>query len=275
MSSPYDISSCGNPVPIPLREFKLRKHCEQVLPLEIQIVYQLARGDPLHHSFLHCEFFKKLRKTIKIIEDSVRIFGVEAIGISFNGGKDCTVLLHLLYVVLHHSDYQTHFIPNGCSNGHHKSRSIKAFYATCHSTFPEIDEFVNFCETRYSLDIGKYPRPIKQALETWHKENPEIKLILVGTRRGDPHSENLEIYSPTDEDWPAFMRVHPILDWSFTDVWLFLALFQVPYCDLYQEGYTSVGDANTTKKNECLKSENGFLPAYLLSLLHTERSGRA
>ncbi|BGP54152.1 hypothetical protein JCM8202_000024 [Rhodotorula sphaerocarpa] len=58
-------------------------------------------------------------------------------------------------------------------------------------------------------------------------QNPQtaasaIRAIIVGTRRTDPHGSTLSAFVPTDPTWPAFMRVHPILDWSYHDVWDFL-----------------------------------------------------
>ena len=45
------------------------------------------------------------------------------------------------------------------------------------------------------------------------------KAILVGTRRTDPHGEHLKHFDPTDNSWPAFVRVHPVIDWHYVDIW--------------------------------------------------------
>jgi len=85
--------------------------------------------------------------------------------------------------------------------------------------------------------------------------------------------------------------VNPILDWDYAHVWHFLRLFQLPYCCLYDEGYTSLGKRSDTRPNPALrhpKAEAGasasltdeipddgkYWPAYMLSDASLERAGR-
>ena len=71
-----------------------------------------------------------------------------------------------------------------------------------------------------------------------------------------------------------FLRLNPCLDWKYNDIWDFLRLFNVPYCTLYDQGYTSVGGKSNTVRNEELKiDENSYKPAYMLVNEKTERDG--
>jgi 3'-phosphoadenosine 5'-phosphosulfate sulfotransferase (PAPS reductase)/FAD synthetase len=54
----------------------------------------------------------------------------------------------------------------------------------------------------------------------------------------------------------SFMRVNPILRWEFGHVWHFLRTFDLPYCKLYDMGYTSLGKKSDTRPNPFLLRKN-------------------
>lgn len=71
------------------------------------------------------------------------------------------------------------------------------------------------------------------------------------------------------------MRINPLLDWNCENIWEYLLKNHVPYCSLYNLGYTSIGNMNNTVPNPHLKiSDKEFRPAYELSDDSLERAGR-
>lgn len=75
------------------------------------------------------------------------------------------------------------------------------------------------------------------------------------------------------------MRAHPILSWDYQQVWRFLVDFELPYCKLYDMGYTSIGSRCDTEKNALLLRPDGtYKPAHTLVLnardAALERGGR-
>lgn len=93
--------------------------------------------------------------------------------------------------------------------------------------FPEVDDFVDICVPDYHLDLVRYALPMKKAFETYLRENPVVKAIFVGTRRTDPHGEFLTHFDRTDHGWPDFMRIHPVIDWHYQEVWA-VSIFPLP-----------------------------------------------
>ncbi|KDN47613.1 hypothetical protein RSAG8_03403, partial [Rhizoctonia solani AG-8 WAC10335] len=105
--------------------------------------------------------------------------------------------------------------------------------------------------------------------------------VLVGTRRNDPHGAKLDFLQHCDPGWPNLLRVNPIINWSYVQVWQYLRhpRLKVPYCHLYDDGYTSLGSTYNTFKNPALQVLTPGLPptwkpAYALEDGSLERAGR-
>ncbi|XP_029177325.1 FAD synthase-like isoform X1 [Nylanderia fulva] len=197
---------------------------------------------------------------LDILNECYNRYNSDEVFISFNGGKDCTVVLHLAATIA-------------------KSRNISSLlclYVTSDS-FPEVETFVESASQYYGLEIIRKQRPIRSALSALLEERCNLKASLMGVRKGDPGSENLQPFAPTDSDWPQLIRVNPILHWSYNQVWSFLLKHNIPYCSLYDQGYTSIGNKSTTTRNPLLKDPNNpsfYLPAYTLHDKSAEREGR-
>ncbi|KAJ8082190.1 3'-phosphoadenosine 5'-phosphosulfate sulfotransferase [Marasmius tenuissimus] len=220
-----------------------------------------------------------VKEALEVIDQSIDDLGQDRVSISFNGGKDCTVLLHLFAGALEkrRSPSQT-------------SSSIPAIYIAVPSSFPVLEEFIEKAATDYHLELftvrpperdtvesvvtpdiqagGKdyvnhLPAPkavgkakggegMRQALAMYQKRFPHIRGILIGTRRTDPHGSRVSHRCMTDSDWPQFERINPIINWSYSAVWAFLRQLEIPYCSLYDDGYTSLGSTYNTFPNPAL-----------------------
>lgn len=86
------------------------------------------------------------------------------------------------------------------------------------------------------MELITYDYPIKDALKKLKNDHPELKAILMGTRKTDPGCSKLKHFQWTDRGWPRYVRVHLLRNWSYDDVWKFLRDLDIPYCSLYDKG---------------------------------------
>ncbi|KAI8011453.1 putative FAD synthase [Camellia lanceoleosa] len=184
---------------------------------------------------------------------------IEEVAFSFNGGKDSTVLLHLL-----RAGYFLHQAEQSDSNGDLTDCDftfpIQTIYFESSSAFPEINSFTYETASTYGVLLDIIRLDFKSGLEALLKANP-IRAIFLGVCIGDPTAVGQEQFSPSSSGWPPFMRVNPILDWSYS--------------------YTSIGSMHDTVPNAllCIKnsdnSKEKFRAAYMLPDGRLERAGRA
>ncbi|GAB4821656.1 hypothetical protein N2152v2_008702 [Parachlorella kessleri] len=279
-------------------------------------------------------FKGRIIKSISIIERTLDLFGPAGVAFSFNGGKDSTVLLHLIRAAVvewrcrHHAAAAaaaagapglataalvpavavparasavapvqtgrqaaaaTAAVAGGGAGvpplaaaepsssdrpGCGSLGGITTFFFHDDRDFPEITEFTHRVNAEHDLRMEVLHGDFKAGLASLLSRS-HIKAIILGTRKGDPNAGDQDTLCMSSVGWPAFLRVNPILDWSYHDIWEFLRLLGASYCCLYDRGFTSVGSVDNTEPNSALIKEDGsYAPAHLLSDARLERAGR-
>ena len=98
--------------------------------------------------------------------------------------------------------------------------------------FEECLEFMENMKTLFNINVIYYnPKNLnvnryeimKEGLKFIIEEH-KMKAIILGTRRTDPWASHQTNFTASDSSkgWPSFMRVNPILDWRYKNVWDFL-----------------------------------------------------
>lgn len=213
----------------------------------------------------------KVGSALDVLEQAIRLYGPAGVFGSYNGGKDAVVVMHLMRAALANHASQDPQWAGGCPRP-------RLIYFAQPNEFPEVASLVEETSMDYDLDLITYRNVsfvngLRACIES---EGGRPLAFLLGTRKGDPNCKEQETYAPSSSWMPAFMRVNPILDWQYGHVWHFLRRYDLPYCSLYDEGYTSLGSVDDTIPNPSLAKPDGsgHLPAYLLADWSLERAGR-
>ncbi|MBW1972046.1 MAG: phosphoadenosine phosphosulfate reductase family protein [Deltaproteobacteria bacterium] len=102
-------------------------------------------------------------------------------------------------------------------------------------------------------------------------ERNNIKAIFQGLRWDEQPARRKDEYFNFREGGeltPAHTRICPILHFTERDVWDTIFKYNIPFCELYKQGYRSLGAKTTSKKLS-------DIPAWEQDLEHTgERDGR-
>ncbi|MFW5980967.1 MAG: phosphoadenosine phosphosulfate reductase family protein [bacterium] len=247
---------------------------------------------------------KKINDSKDIIKKALEKFHIDDLAIAFTGGKDSTLLLHLIDDVCQENDYE---IPD-------------CFCINEGDMFPEVKDFIEEVSEKYDIEVEYiHNDDVSQAagykigasvkvvdlnqtnkkeikrlgfegkefpfepesfvgnhlmktvpLNIYLKEN-KIKGFFEGIRWDEQEARADEEYFSKRESTeysPEHIRICPILHFTEKDVWDATFALDIPICSLYKKGYRSLGVKSTTDKA-------GDKPAWEQDLENTnERGGR-
>ena len=201
---------------------------------------------------------------VKSDHEDKSFYDLSKILVAFNGGKDCTLMLHL---ILRRANQIS------LSRGKLRVMYIREPQG---ETFPEVQDFVEETKTEFGLEsIEVANGDMRGGLEKIVRDHPEVEAIFMGTRWTDPNAGWMDYFCKTSPGWPQVDLVAPILRMSYTDLWSLIHQLNVKYCSLYKKGYTSIGSVSDTVPNPELRCEDGgYLHADQLKDGSLERLGR-
>lgn len=223
----------------------------------------------LHQSLVQCaeedsSLGRAIKQAMQVLTDALRLYPPECIVSSFNGGKDAVAILHLMRAAIaaHNKKMGT-------------TLQVSVIFFEVADEFPEVEAFLRSSVADYDLKLISYSGVsfadgLAKCIDTHGS-----KAFVLGTRTGDPNAGGQSAFTPSSTWMPPFMRVNPILHWTYGEVWAFLRSYGLPFCSLYNYGYTSLGKVSTTRPNPALRMLDGsYRPAWELVDPTLERAGR-
>lgn len=215
-------------------------------------------------------FISRLEKSFGLCKRGFLLYpGKGELTVSFNGGKDACVVLYLWLATV-----EALKVSSEQKVADQESPRHSIIFFDSSDEFDEVRDFVKWVVSILDLEMKMLQgQSFRAGMEGLVSEG--LRAVVMGQRRGDPWMKDVDVFSPSSEGWPVFMRINPIIDWCYGDVWTFLRMFGLPYCSLYNDGYTSLGSIGTTFRNPALRRPDGsYAAAHELTKEELERDGR-
>lgn len=208
------------------------------------------------------ELYAAIKQAMDVVAEALHVYPSAAAAarpeliFSFNGGKDSTVVVHIVRAVAYELALKAGKPLFADTPFAEASKAwiggiVPAVYFEAKNEFPEVLDFMDACSKQYGFTIEHLP-PFERGLQCLLAGGG--RAVLLGQRKMDPHGGSLDHFTPCSLNWPAAMRVLPILTWSYRLVWAFLLGCKAPYCHLYDAGYTSLGSTKNTIPNPRLET---------------------
>lgn len=193
---------------------------------------------------------KKIIKVKAVVKKAVSLYGFDGIAIAWKGGKDTTTMMHIIFTMYGNIPFQVMF----------NDTTLE---------FKETYEFINSVKKLWNLDLIVI-KHMKKELEQYKLSKIEaekknilylakinainralkrykFKAFMLGIRKDEHEARRNETFFSPRED---HMRIHPMLEFTESDIWEYIKKYDVPYSPLYDKGYRSVGEKPLTKKSD-------------------------
>jgi len=92
---------------------------------------------------------------------------------------------------------------------------------------------------KFCCDVRKV-EPLKRALS-------ELRAWITGLRRDQAVTRSDIRKVEVDQDHGGILKINPIADWTWEEVWSYIRAHDIPYNKLHDQGYPSIGCAPCTR----------------------------
>lgn len=189
----------------------------------------------------------KIKIARQIIKQASERYPSSKMAVTWTGGKDSTTILHLIKTTFGKIPFPVMFNDSTME-------------------FEEVYDFIENLTQKWQIDLKIVPH-LKKDLEkfyavknidekkrlarimkinaiNWALKKYEWQAFIVGIRWDEHQSRSKE--KPFSKR-PDHTRIHPILQFTEKDIWDYIKKFKVPYVNLYDHGYRSLGEKPFTK----------------------------
>ena len=176
--------------------------------------------------------FNKKTKTDLAIEFIREYEPPEGYFLAYSGGKDSNVL-------------------------HHLATDAGVKFKTYYSLMPDPPELIKFIKSRpFEINIIRPEFSFWNGVETWFpphrngrwcchyiKEKPSTKIPLTHRLLGirAEESNNRKKQAWINQHTKNRINYHPLFDWKEWEIWEYIKANNLPYCSLYDEGFSRLG----------------------------------
>lgn len=177
--------------------------------------------------------FEQINKIEIAIERLKTFEPKEGYYLAFSGGKDSIVIKKLAEM----SDvkFESHYNYVGIDPPE-LVKFIKKYHKDVFFEKPEVPFFKQFIKSGYPT------RQMRWCCELLKEKSGNNRFIITGIRWAESTSrKNRKMVEFSNKENQRKRFLNLIIDWSNEDVWDFIKLYKIPYCELYDRGWERVG----------------------------------